>query len=273
MPELPVSRSGKTAAEVARLCAQEAGRVIMGAFPGRAGGSRQDVLVKGRGNFLTETDLASERAVLAVLQEEYPQHEALAEETVGQARDEEWMWVVDPLDGTHNFSRGIPYFAFNIALCHRRQPLLGLTYAPATGEEFFAEKGAGLTLNGEPARASAAGRLGDCVLGVDLGYDDARAARLLELVAEVWPVQSVRVMGSAALGLAYAACGRYDLFMHNFLYPWDVAAGIVLVAEGGGAIVDRDGGAVSIDSESVVAGAPAAVEDMLSLARGRPWRE
>jgi len=267
MPELPVSRSGKTAAEVARLCAQEAGRVIMGAF-----GKTHDVLVKGRGNFLTEADLAAERAGLSLLGGEYPQHEVLAEETAGEAKGEGWMWVVDPLDGTHNFSRGIPYFAFNIALCYRRQPLLGLTYAPATGEEFFAERGAGLTVNGEPARASAAERLGDCVLGVDLGYDDARAARMLELVAEVWPVQSVRVMGSAALGLAYAACGRYDLFLHHFLYPWDVAAGIVLVREGGGAIVDRDGGAVSIASEGVVAGAPA-VEEMLSLARGRPWRE
>lgn len=244
----------------------------MGAF-----GRCQDVLVKGRGNFLTEADLAVERAVLSLLRQEYPQHEILSEETAGQERSpsgrgEEWMWVVDPLDGTHNFLRGIPYFAFNIALCHRRRPLLGLTYAPATGEEFFAEKGAGLTVNGEPARASAAERLGDCVLGADLGYDDARAARTLELLAEVWPVQSVRVMGSAALGLAYAACGRYDLFMHNFLYPWDIAAGIVLVTEGGGAILDRGGGPVSIDSEGVVAGAPGAVEEMLSRAQGRPWR-
>jgi myo-inositol-1(or 4)-monophosphatase len=273
MPEIPVSTSGKTAAEVARLCAQEAGRIIMAAF-----GQRGEVFVKGRGNFLTETDLAVERAVLSLLRQEYPQHEMLSEETAGQAtgpsaRGEEWMWVVDPLDGTHNFTRGIPYFAFNIALCHRGEPLLGLTYAPATGEEFFAEKGAGLTVNGEPARTSAAERLGDCVLGADLGYDDARAARTLALLAEVWPVQSVRVIGSAALGLAYAACGRYDLFMHNFLYPWDIAAGIVLVTEGGGAILDRGGGPVTIDSEGVVAGAAAAVQDMLSRAQGRPWSE
>lgn len=268
MPELPTSTSGKTAAEVARLCAREAGRIATAAF-----GRRQDVRVKGRGNFLTETDLAAERAVLAILGEEYPQHEVLAEETTGKAMGEGWMWVVDPLDGTHNFSRGIPYFAFSIALCHGREPLLGLTYAPATGDEFFAESGHGLTVNGEPARGSAVERLGDCVLGVDLGYDDARAARMLEMVAEVWPVQSVRVMGSAALGLAYAACGRYDLFLHHFLYPWDVAAGIVLVREGRGAIVDRDGDAVSIDSEGVIAGAPTAVEEMLSLARSRPWRE
>ncbi len=267
MPEIPISASGKTAAAVAHLCALEAARIIMDAF-----GWRQEVRVKGRGNFLTETDLAAERAVLAVLREEYPEHELLAEETAGEPRGEGWMWVVDPLDGTHNFSRGIPYFAFNIALCHRREPLLGLTYAPATGDEFFAQKGEGLTVNGQPAHASAAERLGDCVLGVDLGYEDARAARMLELLAEVWPVQGVRVMGSAALGLAYAACGRYDLFMHYFLYPWDVAAGIVLVGEGGGAVLDRDGGPASIDSEGVVAGAPKAVEELLSLAKRRPWR-
>ena len=217
-------------------------------------GRRQDVQVKGRGNFLTETDLAAERSVLAILRNEFPEHELLAEESVAEPRGEGWMWVVDPLDGTHNFSRGIPYFAFNIALCYGREPLLGLTYAPATGEEFFAEKGKGLTVNGQQARASTAERLSDCVLGVDLGYEDARAARMLELVAEVWPVQSVRVMGSAALGLAYAACGRYDLFIHHFLYPWDIAAGIVLVKEGGGAVLDRDGGAVGVNSEGVVAG-------------------
>ena len=272
MPELPISAGGKTAAAVARACAQEAGRIAMDAF-----GQRQYVLVKGRGDFLTETDLAAEQAVLAILRKEYPEHELLAEESAAgptsqSGQDDGWMWVVDPLDGTHNFSRGIPYFAFNIALCYGREPLLGLTYAPATGEEFFAEAGKGLTVNGQPVRASTAERLSDCVLGVDLGYEDARAARMLELVAEVWPVQSVRVMGSAALGLAYAACGRYDLFMHHFLYPWDIATGIVLVKEGGGAVLDRDGGAVSIDSEGVVAGAPRAVEEMLSLARDRPWR-
>jgi myo-inositol-1(or 4)-monophosphatase len=236
-------------------------------------GARQDVRVKGRGNVVTETDLAAERAILAALRQEYPDHAVLAEETAGEAPREGWLWVIDPLDGTHNFSRGIPYFATNIALCHDGEPLLGLTYAPATGGEFFAQRGAGLTVNGRPARVSDAKRLADCVIGADLGYEDARAARMLELVAEVWPVQSVRVMGSAALGLAYAACGRYDLFLHHYLYPWDVAAGIVLVTEGGGVIVDRDGGPATIDSEGIVAGAPSAVEELLSLARDRPWRE
>src|SRR3989304_3361898 len=106
MPELPCSKSGRTAAEIARACAREAGRIAMAAF-----GARQDVRVKGRGNVLTETDLAAEHAVLAILREEYPEHSVLAEETAGKAPREGWLWVIDPLDGTHNFSRGIPYFA------------------------------------------------------------------------------------------------------------------------------------------------------------------
>src|SRR3990172_835823 len=155
MPQLPLSKSGRTAAEVARACAREAGRIVMATF-----GKTHDVLVKGRGNFLTQTDLVAEQAILALLREESPGHAVLAEETARQAPREGWLWVIDPLDGTHNFSRGVPYFATNIALCHDGEPLLGLTYAPATGEEFFAQRGAGLTVNGQRARGSTAERPG-----------------------------------------------------------------------------------------------------------------
>jgi myo-inositol-1(or 4)-monophosphatase len=268
MPDLPTSASGKTAAQVARLCAQEAARVIMDAY-----GRVQDVKVKGPGNFVTQADMAAERATLDLLRQEYPEHQVLSEETAADVRGEGWMWVVDPLDGTHNFTRGIPHFAFNIALCHQREPLLGLTYAPATGDEYFAEAGGGLTVNGEPAHVSHAKRVKDSLLGIGKGYDDTAGERLLELAAELWPIEGMRDMGSAALGLAYAASGRFDVFIHHDLYPWDVAAGIVLVREGGGAIVDRDGGPVSIESRGAIAGARAAVDDMLSLVRGRPWRE
>ena len=269
MAALPTSASGKSAEEVARLCAQEAGRIIMAHF-----GRHEQMVAKGRGNFVTEADLAAEQAVLDLLRREYPKHGVLSEETAaGTRRERGWLWVVDPLDGTHNFSQGIPHFAFNIALCHDGEPVLGLTYAPATGEEFMAREGNGLTANGVPARASRTPSLKESVLGIDLGYDDRRAAYLISLLAELWPgMQSVRVMGSAALGLAYAACGRYDVFAHHFLYPWDIAAGIALVREAGGAIFDRGGGPISIGSQGVVAGAPAAVDDFLRLAQGRLWR-
>lgn len=272
MVQLPSAASGRSAQEVARLCVQEASRAIMARF-----GRRQEMTAKGRGNFVTEADLEAERTVLEILRAEYPEHRVLSEEAAASVREASpsgWLWVVDPLDGTHNFSQGIPHFAFNLALCRDGEPLLGLTFAPASGEEFLAVRGGGLRVNGSPAEASRVGSLRQSVLGIDLGYDDRRAARLIDLLAGLWPgVQSVRVMGSAALGLAYAACGRFDLFVHHFLYPWDIAAGIILVREGGGAIADRGGGPVSIGSEGVVAGSPPVVEEFLRLARGRPWRE
>ena len=111
--ELPRSQTGKAAAEVARLCAHAAGRVAMSHF-----GSLRRVEMKGRGNVLTEADLEAERVILDILRSEYPRHAVLSEETAAKTRSEGWLWVVDPIDGNHNFSQGIPYFCLNLALCH-----------------------------------------------------------------------------------------------------------------------------------------------------------
>jgi len=293
-PDLPLSRSGRTPLEVARRCAQEAASIVLDGL-----GKPQEVRAKGRGNLVTAADLASERAIHAILRDEYPDHSVLSEETAsGGSRVEGqgssasgtvthdpgpvtpegsgggWLWVVDPLDGTRNYLSGIPMFCINIALCHNEEPLLALTFEPVRGEEFFALAGAGAFLNGRPIRASTKESVMASVLAVDMGYDDARAARALSLVGELWPgMQSLRVIGSAALGLAYAACGRFDLFVHHMLYPWDIAAGILLVREAGGAITDRDGGPIGIRSEGVIAGAPGAHADFLRLAAGREWRD
>jgi fructose-1,6-bisphosphatase/inositol monophosphatase family enzyme len=238
------------------------------------------VSVKGRGNLVTETDVDIERLIQEILDREYPDHGVLSEETAGlESRDSEleareWLWVVDPLDGTRNYVSGIPFFCVNVALCHHGEPVVAVTHDPCHGETFWAEKGGGAFVNAEPIRASDKPSVRASVVGVDLGYDDWRAARMLELVADIWPgMQSVRIPGSAALGLAYAACGRYDLFAHHNLFPWDVAAGILLVREAGGAITDRDGGPASIYSEGVVAGGKDAHADLLRLAAGRPWRD
>jgi fructose-1,6-bisphosphatase/inositol monophosphatase family enzyme len=246
----------------------------MDGFPGRAGGRRQETRSKGRGNFVTETDLAVETAVLDLLRAEYPDHAVLSEETAHEVdAGQGWVWVVDPIDGTHNYSQGIPHFCFTIALCHDGEPVLGLTHAPAIGDEFFAVKGSGLLVNAEPGSVSATPSLSASVLGVDLGYDDERAAKLIALIREIWPgVQAVRLMGSAALGLAYAACGRFDVYVHDLLFPWDAAAGILFVQEGGGVIVNRDGGPMTLYDQGVIAGAPGPVQDLLRVARDRPWR-
>jgi myo-inositol-1(or 4)-monophosphatase len=262
--ELPQSAGGQTAERVARACAEKASRIITARY-----GHREDTVAKGRGNFVTETDLAVHNAVLDILRREYPDHGVLSEEAPGGEEADRhggWLWVVDPIDGTHNFSQGVPHFCFTIALCFDGEPVLGLTLAPVTGEEFFARKGGGLLVNGEPASVSATLALSESVLGVDLGYDDERAAKLISMLADVWPgVQAVRVMGSAALGLAYAACGRFDVYVHHFLYPWDSAAGILLVREGGGLVLDRDGAPASLYSDALITGAPGAVQDFFRL--------
>jgi fructose-1,6-bisphosphatase/inositol monophosphatase family enzyme len=265
---LPLSRTGRSALEVARACAGEARQIMLAGF-GRVGVSA----VKGRGNVLTETDLAVEHRVAEVLRGEYPDHALLSEETASETRSDGWLWVVDPLDGTKNFSRGIPHFCFTIALCKDAQPLLGLTLQPILGEEFLALAGQGASLNGQPIRVSDARTVGESIVAVDMGYDDQRARRQLELALHLWPgMQSLRIPGSAALGIAYVAAGRWDLFVHADLYPWDLAAGLLLVREAGGVVSDRDGGPAGLYSRGIVAASPPVHDDFVALAGRLPWR-
>ena len=191
------------------------------------------------------------------------------------------MWVVDPLDGTRNYVSGLPCFCVNVALCQQGEPVVAVTHDPVHGETFWAVKGGGTRLSSgqvpggeQPCRVSSKPSVQASVLGFDLGYDDRRAAHMLALLSELWPgMQSVRIPGSAALGLVYAACGRYDLFVHHYLFPWDLAAGILLVREAGGVITDRDGSPVRIESEGVIAGGGAVHADFRRLAGSRPWRD
>jgi len=260
---LPRAVSGRTALEVARLYAAEAGERALGRFR-----QPQEVAIKGRGNLLSETDLMVERYLHEALAQEFPDHRVLSEETAADTPSAGWVWVIDPLDGTRNFVSGIPFFCVNLALCHDGEPVVAVTYDPNHGEAFWAERGGGAWVNDRPAAVSDKQTVEASVLGVDLGYDDRRGRAALQLVHQLFPgVQSVRIPGSAALGLAYAACGRYDLFLHHDLFPWDIAAGILLVREAGGAITDRDGRPATIASRTVVAGGPRAHADFLRWER------
>jgi len=281
-PDLPVSTSGATALQVARRCVEEGGRLALERFR-----RPQEVSVKGRGNLVTATDVDIERLIQSTLAREYPQHAILSEETpsleprTSSLDAREWTWVVDPLDGTRNYVSGLPCFCVNVALCHRGEPVVAVTHDPVHRETFWAEKGGGARLSSgqgpgsdQPCRVSDKPSLQASVLGFDMGYDDQRAAHMLALLSELWPgMQSVRIPGSAALGLAYAACGRYDLFVHHYLFPWDLAAGILLVREAGGVITDRDGSPIRIESEGVVAGGATVHADFLRRAGSRPWRD
>ena len=272
---LPSGLSGRTAAEVGREAARLACEIIAPRFRAIDKGSPVDRVAKGRGNFVTETDLAAEAAVIDLLRAEYPDHQILSEETsnVVEGWDRGFTWVIDPLDGTGNFARGIPTFAFNLALCQDGQPVLGLTTHPITGDEFFAEKGGGLWVNGWKALVSKAPTMAESLMGIGLGYDYDRAAKLLALLNDLWPgAISIQNIGTAALGLAYAASGRFDLYVHQYRLPWDMAPGILFVREAGGEIITRDGAPVTIYSEGVIAGAPGPVREFLAFSKGRAWR-
>ena len=263
---IPVSASGRDAVAVAHACAEVADRIIRDGF-GRASIAG----VKGRGNVVTETDLAVERAVTAIIAREFPDHAVLSEETAAGTRSPGWLWVVDPLDGTKNFSRGIPHFAFTTALCRAGEPVVGLTTHPLLNETFLAVRGRGTTLNGTAVTVSACESVKEAVVAIDLGYHDGRAAEQLDLARRLWPgMQSLRITGSAALGFAYVAAGRWDIYVHADLEPWDSAAGLLLVREAGGVAMQRDGRRAGLDSRAVVAATPGVYGDFTKLAKDLP---
>lgn len=248
---LPTAQTGGAAIDVARRCAREAGALAIASFRGD-----HAIGIKGRGNVVTETDVKVELLIKSILAEEFPQHKILSEETAADTDPSAgWTWVIDPIDGTKNYSMGIPIWCTNIALCRDGEPVIGLTRDAVHGETFEAIAGEGATLNGAPIAASERPDVLSSVIGVDLGYDDALGSGQIELMSRVFPnVQTIRILGSAALGFAYASCGRLDLFTHLNVAPWDIAAGMLLVRESGGVATGRDGSAMTLDSRAFVAG-------------------
>jgi len=253
------------ALEVAVAAAEAAGQIVIESFR-----QPQEITVKGRGNLLTETDLKSERFLHETFRREFPDCAIMSEETAADTAIDGWVWVIDPLDGTKNFTAGIPHFCVNIALCYDGEPLAGVTYDPNQRECFQAERGGGAFVNGQPIHASDKPDVVSSVLGVDIGYDNERGRAVLEMVNRLFPrMQGLRVSGSAALGMAYAACGRFDLFIHRYLFPWDIAAGMLLVQEAGGVATSETGQPIDITSKTVIAGGQRVHADFLEWQRAQ----
>ncbi len=265
--EIPLSASGATAREVAERCAKESGDVIRRGF-----GQTSVAGVKGRGNVVTETDFAAERATMDILRAEFPYHAILSEESAANTRSDGWMWVVDPLDGTKNFSRAIPHFGYNLALCFNSEPVLGITTHPLLGDVFVAEQGRGCTLNGAAVNVSDAKSIADSVVAIDMGYDAGRGKFQLALAQHLWPgMQSLRTSGSAALGFAFVAAAKWDIYVHSDLQPWDIAPGLILVREAGGEVRDRSGARATLFSREAVAANPAVGADFRTKSAGLRW--
>lgn len=219
-----------------------------------------------RRELVTAADRAAEHIVVGGILAAYPEHGVLAEEGVltaqGQpSRAGDWLWIVDPLDGTTNFVHGLPFFAVAIALAFRNEPVLGVVHAPALGETFVAHRGGGAFRHFADGRrqqlsVSPTNELADALLATGFSYNRNEPGRDDNSgnVARILPhCRDLRRLGSAELDLCLVAAGTYDGYWERYLAPYDVAAGAVLVTEAGGRVTDFAGGQDWLYGDSVVA--------------------
>ncbi|BAY21002.1 inositol monophosphatase [Calothrix sp. NIES-2100] len=221
-------------------------------------GKLEDAITeKGRpGDLVTAADKASEVVVLEVLRRHFPQHSILAEESGKQEnQDNEFLWAIDPLDGTTNYAHQYPYFAVSIGLLINGVPQVGVIYNPFHNELFRAAAGLGATRNRRPIKVSSTSQLGKSLLVTGFAYDRRETSdnNYAEFCHLTHLTQGVRRSGSAAMDLAYVACGRFDGYWERGLSPWDMAAGIILVQEAGGKVTAYDGSPLNIESGRILA--------------------
>ncbi len=215
---------------------------------------------KGPNDFVTEVDRAAEEAIINILLEAYPDHGILAEESGSErgAQDSEYVWIIDPLDGTTNFLHGFPVYAVSIALAHRGQVQQAVVYDPTRNDLFYASRGRGAFLNDRRLRVSKRIRLADCLIGTGFPFRKGdNFKRYMKMFEEVMQsCAGLRRPGAAALDLCYVAAGWTDGFFETGLSPWDIAAGSLMVTEAGGLIGNFTGEADFLHQREVVAGAP-----------------
>lgn len=210
--------------------------------------------LKGEFDIVTEADRASERLVVERLRAAFPEHAIVAEEGGGQEGSSGYCWYVDPLDGTTNFAHGVPLFNVTFGLEHKGEMFAGIIYDPVRNEMFAAEKGSGAFLNGERIHVSKAPTVSEAL--VSTGFPSRRRHQDVNVhfYYQLGMLShGVRRTGSAAVDLAWVACGRFDGFWEFGLKPWDQAAGVLLVTEAGGRVSGMRGGPVSLYAPHVMA--------------------
>jgi len=223
------------ALEIAVSAARRGGTIIAEGF-----NQKKEITLKGFADPVTQFDKASEKAIIEELSHHFPDHSFLTEEELSVDRQSAFKWIIDPIDGTVNFTHRVPYVCVSIGLEVERKLTLGVIYNPILDELYTAVRGGGAFCNGQPIHVSETDDIGVSLLVT--GFPYKRKGRLEELLKPLKKVimdyQGFRRLGSAAMDLAYVASGRADAFYEEGLKPWDCAAGIVLVEEAGGKITD-----------------------------------
>ena len=208
---------------------------------------------KGEIDIVTEADILSEKFIVCKIMKEFPSHGILAEENSRFNEAAEYLWVIDPLDGTVNYAHTYPLFNVSIGILRNGKPVAGVVYDPIRREMFTAVAGGGALLNGRRIGVSATGKLRRSLLVTGFSYDVAEDRRNIGFFSKMLlKSQAVRRDGSAALDLCFVACGRYDGFWELKLNPWDVAAGSLILTEAGGRVSDFCGGKFDIRAGEIL---------------------
>lgn len=243
--------------------ARDAGKILLQKF-----GRKINISKKGEIDLVTEADLASEKFIIEKIKSYYPKHSILAEES-GQAvllGDSKWKWIIDPLDGTTNFAHGYPCFCVTLAVEHKEEIVIGVTYDPTRDELFVAEKGNGACRNNKKISVTETDELGNSLLVTGFPYDISKRENFTRHFTDMLlKSRAVRRDGSAAIDLAYVACGRFDGFWEEGLNAWDVAAGVLLIEEAGGQVTYFDGSRYSVYQPPICASNGLIHQQMLDI--------
>jgi myo-inositol-1(or 4)-monophosphatase len=246
---------------------QEAGKIILQYFNGVFKIEHKE----GINNLVTEVDKHAEAKIIDVIRTTFPDHSIISEEVGELKTASDYQWIIDPIDGTVNFAHGVPICCVSIGLMYEGKLLMGSVYNPMMNELFFAQKGKGATLNGNPIKVSANGNFKTAFLVTGFPYNWPDGAEhpikvFEKLVLEGLPV---RRLGSAAIDLCWVACGRFDGFWEYNLQPWDVAAGYLIVEEAGGRVTDFTGKDYDVFDKETLATNGKIHEDMLGVIKRR----
>lgn len=252
---------------IAVRAARNAGKVIIRSFEQL---DKVEIESKGSNDFVTSADLAAEEAVIETIRKSYPNHTIIGEESgILKGSDDDYQWIIDPLDGTTNFIKGIPHFAVSIALKVKGKLDQAVIFDPIRGELFSASRGKGAQLNGMRIRVKAHKDLAATVLATGFPFKNKQHtnAYMGMFTSLFQKTSDMRRAGSAALDLAYVAAGRVDGFFEIGLKPWDTAAGELLVIEAGGLVTDFVGGHNHATSGNIVASSTRLQKEILKNIR------
>jgi myo-inositol-1(or 4)-monophosphatase len=254
---------------IALRAARKAGELIVRASDEL---DRIDIQAKSANDFVTQVDVAAEREITRALQRAFPEHAILGEESGRSGPDNaEYTWIIDPLDGTTNFIRGIPHYAVSIGCLRGNRLEHAVVLDPVRREEFTASRGKGAQLNGRRIRVSRLPTLEGALIGTGIpfrGHRDEQLPAYAEALGKLAGLcAGIRRPGAASLDLAYVAAGRFDAFWELGLAPWDMAAGALLVREAGGLVADMDGSENFMHSGNIVCGNPKCFKAVLQATR------